>query len=377
MAKASGKAENGGPGNGEVTRLRRTFPDADGLDQARAAMNEAIKRLGRLENIMHEMIRAGLAPTVGGSEGLIATGPPAGHAAARTLAARIAVLGNWSQAAGSPAQASGPATEADTAEPTPVPGQISRRMLDELAAVLGKAHAHPRAGRELRPVDGARKDTAAPSYLHLDRHLRLPLDSGSNYLEIERWQDGCWHRTGLRAVKDRMGGIKVDIARLERLAGPFSPELRRILAPDPRPQQGRSTSPDDRYAPGPQRRDQAGMGRITTVMHDGGEVTEETMVQPTIHVAHEDYGSSGRYVVTLPGIEGEAELTWRAGGPGIIVADHTYAPDAMRGSGAAAALVRRLVADARARGVLIVPACSYVRAQFDRHPDWSDLRADA
>jgi len=119
------------------------------------------------------------------------------------------------------------------------------------------------------------------------------------------------------------------------------------------------------------------MDRIGRFMRYGSEATEETMVQPTIHVAHEDYGSSGRYVATLPGIEGEAELTWHAGGPGIIVADHTYAPDAMRGSGAAAAMVQRLVADARARGVLIVPACSYVRAQFQRHPDWSDLYADA
>lgn len=100
------------------------------------------------------------------------------------------------------------------------------------------------------------------------------------------------------------------------------------------------------------------------------------MAQPTFHVAHEDYGSSGRYVVTLPGIQGEAELTWRSGGPGIIVADHTYAPDSMRGSGVAAAMVQRLVADARARGLLIVPACSYVRAQFQRHPEWADLHAD-
>ncbi|WP_346428981.1 GNAT family N-acetyltransferase [Paracoccus sp. pheM1] len=119
------------------------------------------------------------------------------------------------------------------------------------------------------------------------------------------------------------------------------------------------------------------MDRIGPAMRYGGNETEETMVQPTIHVTHEDYGSSGRYAVAMPGIEGEAELTWHAGGPGIIVADHTYAPDAMRGSGAAAAMVRRLVADARARGVLIVPACSYVRAQFERNPDWSDLCADA
>ncbi|MBP8930022.1 MAG: N-acetyltransferase [Paracoccus sp.] len=100
------------------------------------------------------------------------------------------------------------------------------------------------------------------------------------------------------------------------------------------------------------------------------------MPQATIRVTHEDYGSSGRYAARLPGVEGEAELTWRAGDPGIIVADHTYAPVSMRGTGVALALVQRLIADARERNLLIVPACSYVRAQLDRHPDWADLRAD-
>ncbi|WP_347266681.1 GNAT family N-acetyltransferase [Paracoccus sp. (in: a-proteobacteria)] len=100
------------------------------------------------------------------------------------------------------------------------------------------------------------------------------------------------------------------------------------------------------------------------------------MIQTIPQVSHEDYGNTGRYVVSLPGISGDAELTWRTGGPGIIIADHTYVPDSMRGKGVAAALVNRLVADARRRGVLIVPACSYVRAQFDRHRDWADLRAD-
>ena len=98
--------------------------------------------------------------------------------------------------------------------------------------------------------------------------------------------------------------------------------------------------------------------------------------QPTIRITHEDYGSSGRYSASLPDVTDDAELTWHSGGPGIIVADHTYAPGGMRGTGVAAALVRRLVADARARGVMIVPACSYVHAQFERHPEWSDLRAD-
>lgn len=100
------------------------------------------------------------------------------------------------------------------------------------------------------------------------------------------------------------------------------------------------------------------------------------MVQAAIQVTHEDYGSSGRYAASVSGIEGEAELTWRSGGPGIIVADHTYAPGTMRGTGVALALVKRLIADARERGLLIVPTCSYVLAQFDRHPEWASLRAD-
>ncbi|WP_134678660.1 GNAT family N-acetyltransferase [Paracoccus ravus] len=99
------------------------------------------------------------------------------------------------------------------------------------------------------------------------------------------------------------------------------------------------------------------------------------MSQPTLKVTHEDYGSAGRYVATLPGQDGEAELTWRAGGPGIIVAEHTYAPPAMRGTGAANALAQRLIDDARRQGLLIVPTCSFIRAQFERHPEWADLRA--
>ena len=64
------------------------------------------------------------------------------------------------------------------------------------------------------------------------------------------------------------------------------------------------------------------------------------------------------------------------GDPGIIVADHTYAPESLRGKGVAKALVQRLIADARKRNLLIVPACKYVSAQFDAHPEWADLRAD-
>lgn len=103
------------------------------------------------------------------------------------------------------------------------------------------------------------------------------------------------------------------------------------------------------------------------------------MTQAQIEVTATDNETEGRYAVALPGIDDEAELTWHARGPGVpgvIVADHTYAPDAMRGTGVAAAMVACLISDARAKGVRIVPACSYVLAQFERHPEWSDVLAD-
>lgn len=94
-----------------------------------------------------------------------------------------------------------------------------------------------------------------------------------------------------------------------------------------------------------------------------------------ITVTRELTASKGRYVGRIAGVEGEAELTFSRANPGLVIADHTGAPDSMRGMGAARALVERLIADARAEGFKIVPLCPFVKAQFERHPDWSDLRA--
>ncbi len=243
MTKSAGSTGTNGPCNGRVSRLRPVAEGARRLDEVRAAMDEAIERLSRLEDVMREMIQTGLAPTVGGGEGLIATGPPAGQAGdaeARASAALAAVLVSSTRIAELQTGGLGPAINAAIAELDPIPGYISRRMLDELAIGLGEPplHARPQADRGLRLVGGRTRSgttTAAPLYLRLDRHLRLPLDSGSNCLEIERRLGGRWHRTGLRAVKDGMGGIEVDIAELERIAGPFSPELCRALTLDPDP----------------------------------------------------------------------------------------------------------------------------------------------
>ena len=83
----------------------------------------------------------------------------------------------------------------------------------------------------------------------------------------------------------------------------------------------------------------------------------------------------GRYVARIAGIDAEAELTFTRHRPDRVSADHTGAPEALRGTGAAAALVDAMVADARKSGFRIVPRCSYVAARFARHPEWADAFA--
>ncbi|MBX3703064.1 MAG: N-acetyltransferase [Steroidobacteraceae bacterium] len=94
-----------------------------------------------------------------------------------------------------------------------------------------------------------------------------------------------------------------------------------------------------------------------------------------IEITRELTASKGRYVGRIAGVEGEAELTFSRANPQLVIADHTFAPDSMRGMGVAKALAERLIADARAEGFRIVPLCPFVKSQFDRHPDWADLRA--
>lgn len=92
-----------------------------------------------------------------------------------------------------------------------------------------------------------------------------------------------------------------------------------------------------------------------------------------VRITREDDGRHGRYVATVAGVDAEAELTFTHRGPGLVSADHTGAPESLRGTGAAAALVDRLVADARGEGFRIIPFCPYVRARYARNPAWRDV----
>ena len=94
---------------------------------------------------------------------------------------------------------------------------------------------------------------------------------------------------------------------------------------------------------------------------------------PEPKITRELTPTKGRYVARVDGIAEEAGLTFSRASPTLVIADHTLAPDSMRGMGVARALVDRLIADARSEGFKIIPLCPFVKAQYARHPEWSDV----
>ena len=96
-------------------------------------------------------------------------------------------------------------------------------------------------------------------------------------------------------------------------------------------------------------------------------------MQDEIAIEREDGPSFGRWFVRFAdGSEGE--MTYRRVNDKVIAINHTGVPPQHRGGGVALKLVEAGIAAARAEGFKIVPICSYVEAQFRRHPEWQDLR---
>ncbi|PKP98457.1 MAG: N-acetyltransferase [Alphaproteobacteria bacterium HGW-Alphaproteobacteria-15] len=96
-------------------------------------------------------------------------------------------------------------------------------------------------------------------------------------------------------------------------------------------------------------------------------------------ITHHVQGQGGCYLAVVRNSSHEAYLQWEPGGmqagKEVRIAAHTVVPRAIGGRGVAAALVMRMVADARRQGFLIRPDCSYVATKFAANPDWSVLKA--
>ena len=60
---------------------------------------------------------------------------------------------------------------------------------------------------------------------------------------------------------------------------------------------------------------------------------------------------------------------------GRVAFTHTGVPPAYQGQGLAAKLVEAGLQWARAEGLKVTPACSYVHVYIQRHPEWQNLVA--
>lgn len=94
----------------------------------------------------------------------------------------------------------------------------------------------------------------------------------------------------------------------------------------------------------------------------------------SFEITHQSHAGHGRYLIRLDS-GATAEMDYIVRGPDLRDFNHTFVPDEFRGSGVAGQLMARAIADARAQGFRIIPTCSYVAAQFLRHPAWADLKA--
>ena len=94
----------------------------------------------------------------------------------------------------------------------------------------------------------------------------------------------------------------------------------------------------------------------------------------TIEHEDEEGADRGRYVVRLEGGH-LAVLEYSRLDGGVVSADRTFTPLPARGQGVAAALVARLVEDARRQSLTIRPTCPYVADWFERHPEAKDVLA--
>ncbi len=90
----------------------------------------------------------------------------------------------------------------------------------------------------------------------------------------------------------------------------------------------------------------------------------------SIQVQHDP--DSSRFLASVDGVQAELDYECSAG---VMRLTHTGVPSAISGQGVAAELVRTALEHARAKGMKVVPACSYVADYMKRHPEYQDLVA--
>lgn len=196
------------------------------------AMGDAMARVARLEHAMRDMIYTDLVAAGASRTGLPIAGNAPRWIRRRAATAIAAIMVGPQRIAELQPEHIGPHLAAAM---DAIPGYLSRQTLDRLAQSLNEPPLRDQPDHRRGLCLVGQSGPARPLYLRIELRLRLCLDSNSNAVGIERLTDGDWHPLALRAVKDGMGGVDLDLQALERLAGPLSPTLWRILRQEATP----------------------------------------------------------------------------------------------------------------------------------------------
>lgn len=89
-------------------------------------------------------------------------------------------------------------------------------------------------------------------------------------------------------------------------------------------------------------------------------------------IQQKDNGNEGLFYIELEGkIVGRMTYTWM--GSDRIVINHTIVDDVLKGKGAGKQLVSKAVDFARAKGIKIVPVCSFAKSVFEKVEEFKDV----
>ncbi|WP_298160531.1 GNAT family N-acetyltransferase [Brevundimonas sp.] len=74
----------------------------------------------------------------------------------------------------------------------------------------------------------------------------------------------------------------------------------------------------------------------------------------------------------LPVGDEVAIVTYNLSEPNLMITE-TLVPQALEGQGIASRLAKHVLADARDRGLLILPVCPFFSAYLQKHPEYADV----
>ncbi|HYC73252.1 GNAT family N-acetyltransferase [Brevundimonas sp.] len=81
---------------------------------------------------------------------------------------------------------------------------------------------------------------------------------------------------------------------------------------------------------------------------------------------------AGRHRYELPVGDQVAVVVYNLSGQNLMITE-TLVPVALEGQGIASRLAKHVIANARARGLLILPVCPFFSAYLQKHPEHADV----